>query len=278
MSKVLITSGCSFSECIHYTNPAFRKNWPIHLAEILKLEGYDSHISTAMPSQGNGLISRSTLYAVIEALKTYKAEDILVGVMWSGASRHDYRCTNPKLLNFVKKDLHNNTVENPTGFVKDTAKNWVILNVNWASDEQHSEAYNYYKFFYDDLGAGINSLEQILLLQYFLQKNKVPYFFTNYSDNNIVLPKLKNHREIKYLFEQLDIDKYLPVTSEFQWLVDNNILTHEWTNDIWKNVMIDGSHKWNQWIHPTANQHKEFCDKIIVKFLKEKYAGIVFNG
>jgi hypothetical protein len=115
MTKLLITSGCSFSECI---SPAV-KTWPKHLAK--ELIDY-THQSYAMGSQGNGLISRGIVYGVNEALKTHSPEDILVGVMWSGTDRHDFRCTNPKLLHFVSDKVNNGWIENPTSFIKTQTK------------------------------------------------------------------------------------------------------------------------------------------------------------
>ena len=87
MKKILNTSGCSFSECVTYI--AGNGTWPRHLAKTLEEH---EHVSYAMGSQGNGLISRSIIYGVTKALQTYKPEDILVGVMWSGSNRHDFRC------------------------------------------------------------------------------------------------------------------------------------------------------------------------------------------
>jgi hypothetical protein len=80
--KQLITSGCSFSECRSHVG-----TWPKHLADALP--DY-AHVSTAMGSQGNGLISRRAIYQVTEALKQTSPEDILVGIMWSGPDRHDF--------------------------------------------------------------------------------------------------------------------------------------------------------------------------------------------
>ena len=71
MSKILITSGCSFSECISY----LAETWPKHLARLLP--EYE-HNSYAMGSQGNGLISRGIIYGVSQALRTYKPEDIFI--------------------------------------------------------------------------------------------------------------------------------------------------------------------------------------------------------
>lgn len=272
MSKLLITSGCSFSECVHYENPAFQKNWPIYLSESLKDLGYTEHKSSALPSQGNGLISRGVIYNVIEALKTHKPEDILVGVMWSGYSRHDFRCTDPGPYKFEGANVY----QNPTQFVKNALKKWIILNVNWAEFDDLAE--NYYKNFFDDLGHMIYSLEHILRTQWFLKSKNIPYFFTNIGDNNIVFPGYIDNPEIKYLLDQVDHTNYLPVSSEFQWLVDNEVLLHEWEED-WKHYHSDGNgYHWLSWVHPTTNQHKVFVDKVILPWLKEKYAGIVFNG
>ena len=110
MSKLLITSGCSFSECI--TVNAGKGTWPNHLAKMLP--DY-KHVSYAMGSQGNGLISRGIIYGVCEALKTHSPNEILVGVMWSGSSRHDYRCHNLNDLEFLQNKVtprkFNNIVE-----------------------------------------------------------------------------------------------------------------------------------------------------------------------
>ena len=57
--KQLITGGCSFSECRSHAG-----TWPRHLADALP--NYE-HVSTAMGSQGNGLISRRVIYQVTEA-------------------------------------------------------------------------------------------------------------------------------------------------------------------------------------------------------------------
>ena len=166
MRKILITSGCSFSECIS----THVDTWPRHLHRTLP--GYE-HKSYAMGSQGNGLISRGIIYGVIEALKTHRPEDILVGVMWSGANRHDFRCHDINELCFVQDKIHNGWIENPTSFVNDADKNWVILNVNWADDGGNLEAETYYKMFHDQIGHSIYSIEHILRVQYFLQKYNI---------------------------------------------------------------------------------------------------------
>lgn len=253
MSKILITSGCSFSECI--THIAGSGTWPRHLAKML--DGYE-HISYAMGSQGNGLISRGIIYGVCEALKTHKPEDILVGVMWSGSNRHDYRCNDSKDLHFVQDNVHNGWIENPTAFVKDAGKNWVILNVNW-TDHNMVEAETYYRMFHNEIGSSIYSIEHILRTQYFLQHNKVNYFFTNYVDENIVSNFLINHPEINYLYKLIDQEYYLPVTSEYTWVRENTKFNHLWNDPTFKH-----------WEHPKNEMHKEFVEQVVFPWLIKK--------
>ena len=68
--KVLLTGGCSFSECIS----EWIDTWPRHLAR--HLSDYQ-HISTGMGSQGNGLISRRIIFQVTELLKKHKTQEVL---------------------------------------------------------------------------------------------------------------------------------------------------------------------------------------------------------
>ena len=210
-----------------------------------------------MGSQGNGLISRSIIYGVTEALKIHAPEDILVGVMWSGSNRHDYRCFNTDELSFVQNKIHNGWIENPTGFVKDSVKNWVILNVNW-SDTENVEARTHYRMFHDHIGSSIYSLEHVLRTQWFLQSMKINYFFTDYIDENIVSDYNKTHPEISHLYNLLDKNHYLPVSSEHNWIVNNSKYIHLWGDD-WKKSPC----------HPKTEMHKEFVDQVIMPWLTE---------
>jgi hypothetical protein len=256
MSKILITSGCSFS----IYEPQHFLTWTGHLENALGQYGYGNHISTSMGSQGNGLISRGALHSVITALKTYEPQDILVGIMWSGSNRHDYRCAYPDTLSFGNINI-DGWVENPTAFIKDAPKNWIILNHGWKIEEAKA----YYKYFYDYIGAIINSLEHILRLQLFLKSKNIPYFFTNFTDNNII-PDISGLSDLEYgyLYEQLDFDNYLPVTSEHRWLYENSVNKEEYrANHAYKGKLTD-------WIHPTTDLHKEFVDGVIVPYLHNK--------
>ena len=99
----------------------------------------------------------------------------------------------------------------------------------------------------------------------FLEAKGVPYFFTNYSDNNIVENKSRNNIEIQYLYDQINFEKYLPVTSEHRWCYENSKFTDLWSSGWEKQV----------WLHPHSKMHKEFVDQVIYPWIKEKYVGFV---
>jgi len=208
-----------------------------------------------MGSQGNGLISRNAMHKIITSLDNYKPQDILVGIMWSHSNRFDYRCENPNLLSFGNQNKHG-WMTNPLNFVEGAPKNWVIGNLHWNSIEFNT----YLKFFHSDIGAAVLSLEHILRLQYFLKFHNIPYFFTNFTDNNIVNKHLENNPEVSYLFKQLDYNNYLPVTSEHRWVCENAQDKEEYIKE----------HKDVIWIHPKTHHHKEFVDGVIYPWLKVK--------
>ena len=133
--------------------------------------------------------------------------------------------------------------------------------------------------FHDEIGSAIYSLEHILRIQYYLQSKNISYFFTDYVDHNIVYPTYRYDSELAYLFDNIDKNNYLPVSSMFQWLVDNNILVNEWTDYRWKEKhtasVNDKSVIWNTWVHPTSNQHQEFVQRVVIPFLLNKYSALM---
>lgn len=239
MSKLLITGGCSFSECIS----THIDTWPRHLAR--SLPEY-THFSTAMSSQGNGLISRKVIYTVSQALKSARPEDILVGVMWSGINRHETYCS----YYLTEFDYNNsNWQKNPTRVVENSTDNWYVFNHHW----EVPMIKNYYKNYYDDVGAMISSVEHILRVQWFLKNNNINYFMSTYTDE-VFNTKLINHIDVKHLYDMIDMDKFLPVSSEHTWCKNNSSFQFPNKDDP----------------HPSTEQHGEFTQKVILPFLKEK--------
>lgn len=235
--KMLITSGCSFSDYRHGT-------WPNHLDKLLT-EHTPNHLG--LMSQGNGIISRKLIYKVTELLKKNNADELLVGIMWSGPHRYDYYNT------FYHRDIKNpidsiDQIENPTGFVNNE-KNWIILNGHW----DNVSCKLYYKFFHDPVFGYVTTMEHILRTQWFLEKHNIKYFMTTYTDEVFDMSFISNP-EVEYLYRQINFDTFLPVSSEYEWCRDfSNI-----------KFPVDGDK------HPGTEQHKAFTEQVIIPFLKEK--------
>ena len=235
---LLITSGCSFSECRSHAG-----TWAKHLADALP--NYQ-HISTAMGSQGNGLISRRVIYQTTQALKQTRAEDILVGIMWSGPDRHDYYTTTPPIV--YKEDLW---MENPTRFVPNGQGAWNIVSPGW----RMPAAANYYVNFHDQIAQYIYTLEHVLRTQWFLKSLGIRYFMSTYT-SAVLSDIVKTHNDTQHLYELLDTSAFLPVTGEYEWCRDWSGLSFPMPNDP----------------HPSVEQHQAFVKQIILPFLKERHS------
>ena len=235
--KQLITGGCSFSECLEHPG-----TWPKHLSDVLP---DCQHTSTAMGSQGNGLISRRIIYQVTESLKQTSADNILVGIMWSGPDRHDFYVQRiPKMLE------SDGWMENPTKFVKGGIGAWAIMNNGW----KMNHAKLYYTEFHNQEGSIIYTLEHILRTQWFLKQHGIRYFMTTYTGD--VIPDYAKTRfpDADHLINEINFANFLPVTGEYEWCRDHSGIEFP----------VPGDN------HPSSAQHRLFVEQVIVPFLKER--------
>ena len=231
--NILITGGCSFSEC----ESPWISTWPQHLANALPRY---QHISTGLSSQGNGLISRQVIYQVTESLKQTSADNIIVGIMWSGPDRHDF---------YVQHMSEMPETEYITKFVKGGWGGWAITNHQWTTD--YSKLY--YSKFHTYHGALIYTLEHILRTQWFLKSHGIKYFMSTYTGE--VLPDVtKTHHDMQHLYNLIDTSVFLPVVGEYEWCRDHSGLEFPVPDDN----------------HPSTNQHQLFVEQVVLPFLKER--------
>lgn len=232
---ILITGGCSFSECI--SSDEVLITWPKHLAEKLNY----THIPTGMGSQGNGLISRKLLYNVHRQLKTHKPEELIVGVMWSQPNRWEY-------YQDVKQPFESNIdgwQYNPVSVVKNSQGGWVITNHHW----KHKLSTTYYKSYYNSVYAQLQTLEHILRVQWYLNQQGVRHFMSNITSTVFDHDAMQD-AECQHLKEMIDWSRFLPCEGEYEWCRDNT--THAFKpNDK----------------HPTSEMHKDFVDRLIMPWL-----------
>jgi hypothetical protein len=197
-----------------------------------------------MGSQGNGLISRRVIYQVTETLKHTAAEDILVGIMWSGPDRHDFYVRQvPEIL---KED---GWMENPTKFIKDGSGAWAIMNNGWTM--HHARIY--YTYFHNHDGSLIYTLEHILRTQWFLKQYGIKYFMTTYT-GNVIPDHVKTFADTEHLYNEIDFSNFLPVTGEYEWCRDYSALEFK----------VPGDN------HPNTEQHLLFTQQIILPYLTER--------
>jgi hypothetical protein len=239
---MLITGGCSFSDPRYNTWPNFLSD---HLNDF-------QTVHTGMGSQGNGLISRKIIYSLQKCLaQGADPRNILVGVMWSGPSRYDlFSDTSPPGYNdSSNKEL--SLYENPTKFVEENKeKQWYIFNHHWQKTYFNN---TYYKMYHNEIMHQILTLENILRLQWFFKSMNIRYFMSCYTSKVFFKPIL-DHPEIKYLYDLVDFDNFLPVDGEYEWCRDYSSFAFPNLDDM----------------HPGPDQHRDFVEKIIVPWLTEK--------
>lgn len=247
MKSILLTGGCSFSECISdhvYT-------WPRHLAKILPDR---EHISTAIMSQGNGLISKQIIYKVTQLLKTHSSDELLVGIMWSGPNRHEFYTMRD--VTIEKEEGCIESIQNPTSVVDSSDdydnKKWVILNHFFKNDYTK----HHFFYFYDHIGSLVNTCEHVLRTQWFLKMNNIKYFMAAYTDQ--VFPLAQHgvlHPEVKHLYDMIDFDHFVTMQGEYDWCLEKFGMD---------SFPTPGDN------HPTTEHHKAFTEQVIVPHLKDK--------
>jgi len=236
---ILITSGCSFTETIH------EQTWPLHLQEALNCK----LVSTARGSQGNGIIARKAMYHVHQLLKKHSANEILVGIMWSGFDRAEIylpRSADLQIDSIEKKGMQENPVTFPDN---DTIGKWALLNAHW----RFPLARMYYKHVHSSTYGQIVALDNIVKVQNYLKLHNIKYFMSTYTKQTLLFD-FKNEN-IQWLWEQVDRTMFLPVEGCFEWANTNM------PNDF----PIPNTN------HPSKKQHREFTKQVILPFLEEKY-------
>lgn len=258
MIEYFISTGCSFTEvpipeidgCRQVNLYDFKKyelSWPVHVTNHLNC------ISTykGKGASGNGIISKTTIYEVEKALKLYQPEDILVGIMWSGAYRQEVYFENPSLQHYGIDPGYVVNQRNPASIGGNY--NYYKVMPYW-EDELSS---TYYKYFYDEVGSYISTLENILRVQWYLKLHNVKYFMTQYFNQTFPPQKYSDHIDISYLYDMIDFDYWLDVESEHGWC-ERNKDRYPWDT------------KPYGFKHPNTLQHKGFAEEVIIPYLTEK--------
>lgn len=236
--KLLITSGCSFSQV-----PNKAVTWPAHLANFLACD-VQYHGRGAC---GNGIISKTIVYNVNEALKTYKPTELLVGIAWSGSNRHEYYSDNMRLQYQQLSTLP--MYCNPQWIIDPDDRNYYILHPQWNDDLSRM----FFHTFYDEIDGKIKTIEHILRIQWFLKLHGIKYFMTEYAPDCLPRGKLKDNTDIAALYSMIDFDNFLNIKDILTWSQFDSNQHRE---------IIDG--------HPDTEHHRTLVNTVIIPHLKLK--------
>ena len=233
---ILVTSGCSFSECI--SNHI--DTWPRHLQRYTK----NPMISKGLGSQGNGLISRGIIYEVDRLLQQgHPFQEILVGIMWSGSSRWDFYWHKYDRQSEWRHENTEGWMFNPTNFMDDAEGDWIITNYTWKTAKQ------YYKHYHDNTWGQIQTLEHILRTQWFLEKHKIKYFMMPYMNEVF---QFANRQSCRYLFDQIDWNTFVTKQGCYEYLSEKD------------SKLVDST------LHPTTEGHAIYTKEVLIPYLTKR--------
>jgi hypothetical protein len=240
--KCLITAGCSYSQV-----PNRDTTWRVHLNEWLNPEKV---YYLGQGAAGNGIISRKVVHALTEALETYKPEEILVGVMWSGHNRREIYSKNR--LDTTIIEYGTEVYQNPVKIVD--KHNYHIVNVHW----NDNLTTNFVKHAYIREDSLMITLEHVLRIQWLLKLNNVKYFMTEYDYDTFDSAPFKKEllnsdKDLTFLYNQIDRSQWLPINNMYEYAKEKSGFKHARPPDP----------------HPSTEQHKAMVEKVLIPFLLE---------
>lgn len=183
-----------------------------------------SYYCAAQPGYSNNAIRRTVMNACEQA----QEEIGLVSVTWSFLSRYEFKFDESweqisawsiiDNISDIKKDF---SVDNPVVF------DW---HVSRLQEEKYRGISQYAKIFYHYIGTFeywelYNSLNELVMLQQYLQLKNIPYLFTSVDHGMTNVDHFKNDITFKTLLKQLDRKNWMwfPVNLGFyEWAKEND--------------------------------------------------------
>ena len=235
--KKVVVAGCSFT----YNN---EMTWAGKLAEHTDI------VNVGSGAAGNDYIARS----IINEAERH-SNPVLI-CQWSGIHRKSYYIdsSHPLHSEFRKSewpdwagdytDINSDAVKKPDFWIKTGGNN---ITHKGSSDLIHEQFVKpYAKYFYSDEQALVESLENILKVQYYCKSKGL---------KNIMFwwkPEIENYKLGRFsgpLASQITNEHTIWLPSIGEWCVENTDLTQE---------------QLNQGFHPTKAQHDQYAEKVII--------------
>jgi hypothetical protein len=267
--KYIVTSGCSFTntkDCVDYTTHGMDydlykednyKSWALHLEDIIP----DSKVyNRALPGIGNGHIVRSIIWQVNELLKqNIKPTDVFMQV--TSPDRKELLLDCEDMTSETDGNLH-------THYIPDVLYNTKKLNDNklWLkhSYEDDSIMKYHYKYYNNKMSALVETLENMLRLEWFLKLHKINYkIFFGWTILNF---DFWQATETEYLWGMLDSDNvwfYKNYGGITQWVADNLLFEDRYVTG---DRLTEDGFPLDQ--HPSNKAHREFAKQVVSKWVK----------
>jgi hypothetical protein len=243
-SKVLITSGCSFSAP---WGDETTNTWVKYFQKKYKFELY-SH--SGMGAAGNEMITQRLMYSINNALqKGYT--DITLAVMWSEHHRNDVftkdwsldidtdngniMFNNQIYTNIDKGANHNIT----SGFIRPGA--FPQNEDYYRNEKQRNWLLNYYKFYNEEYSL-LCTLKNVILIQSICKLNNIKCIM--FVMRNI-FEELPRYPQLNYLQKMVDWDKFIFFEEEY---------------GLFEYTLVNDLKFWDNGFHPKYKAHKHFID------------------
>lgn len=258
-TKVLITSGCSFTGW-----EGAKKTWAHYLSS-----NYGVFYNEGRGAQSNRLIKNRTYYRVNECIsRGIKADDITVGIMWTGIDRTAfYNHKDDKL----ESTLYTKQIKHLRNFNFTSSKSFFWKPTVSVTSITPSDL-NYYKYIYLESDHIARFLEDVIALQNFLTSKGIKYFMTTawdldsfrndtwscgYRDmlpvdifNKNYIKKLGSEYNLDYIVDNIDLNRFLDIRGMWEYCYHIN-----------PNRDCKKDH------HPTEDENKQFYNNIVKPFI-----------
>jgi len=249
--------------------------WPWVLGKELDCVIHDY----AFSGLSNDVIASSVVYGVERLLSNgVNANEILVGIMWSGVDRISFFKQSHTTEELKNSDKYNMWKENYSFIIKDDFPINKNIDPRFSSDcKDYSfgsysvqnfsydtpDALAWYQNLHDPLGARITTFEKIVWLQDYLKQKNVDYFMSTFMDSVLEPDKadlsnaatLYNEGDeikiphLEWLKSHIDFDYFLPIRSY--------------------HTFFAGQSEYKR--HPDTQENEDLVHKVILPFLSTKY-------
>ena len=288
--RILITSGCSFSTL----GQTYRQSW---IDYIQKKYDFKRYVHMGNPASGNELIAERVIYALQTLLDSGKsANDLYLGVMWSGIERKELfvsaqetdkyselddsvkREGENTLIMSNRSNVFSNTkgvrpgiVNVPNGYLKSGGLPYTD---DWWKTKPQRDYFNlWYDNFYSVEKQFIDTLKSILLVQTFCERHNIKYFmsvwqniFNARNPQGDLPPKSYGDECVESRFQPKFVDIYNK-NSQFLWnAIDfNKFIFYENDKVIYGGLTeyanVNKLEFWEDNAHVCYSGHKKFIDE-----------------